>query len=397
MRTCKVQPPVPQAVKEQISAAGKEWKLYECKLVTPMYGGGVMAGEVDKAMPIRASAIRGQLRFWWRIANGPFASSAEMFRRETAIWGGIGGKEPTASQVEARIVAPPIGQNQLIPSSAKHGPEVIYAFGAASINGATNWLSAGYKFCLQLRYPPAIQSEVQAALRYWASFGGLGARTRRGFGAFELIDPESKIGPVPPTEVEKLGGKLVLRDAKDAEIAWKNAIGLLRNFRQGPGFARKDGSSRPGRSFWPEPDQIRRFTKKYLPNHKPVHGAENVFPRAAFGLPITFKFYSPAPENYAVELMPDSAGDRMASPLILRPYRDERGWHAAALLLPCWAQALQQKLKFKSHPDFKPKSWAEAPEHERIAKLIGPMHVNGEVRAPDPLTAFMHFFAEGRK
>lgn len=38
-----------------------------CELITPMYGGGVKAGRVDCKMPIRASALRGQLRFWWRL------------------------------------------------------------------------------------------------------------------------------------------------------------------------------------------------------------------------------------------------------------------------------------------------------------------------------------------
>ncbi len=46
------------------------WHRYRCTLVTPMYGGGVDAGKVDEDMPIRATAIRGQLRiFWWRIAH----------------------------------------------------------------------------------------------------------------------------------------------------------------------------------------------------------------------------------------------------------------------------------------------------------------------------------------
>ncbi|MFA7241217.1 MAG: type III-B CRISPR module RAMP protein Cmr1 [Sulfuricellaceae bacterium] len=87
---------------EQATAADR-WKHYQCTSVTPMYGGGVKAGEVDKAMPIRASAIRGQLRFWWRIACGPFADPQDMFRRETAIWGGIAEAGTTASKVKVRV------------------------------------------------------------------------------------------------------------------------------------------------------------------------------------------------------------------------------------------------------------------------------------------------------
>ncbi len=43
----------------------KNSETYQVKVITPIYGGGVKAGEPDKDMPIRASAIRGQLRYWW--------------------------------------------------------------------------------------------------------------------------------------------------------------------------------------------------------------------------------------------------------------------------------------------------------------------------------------------
>ena len=88
---------------ERESSTGTDaWTHYTCKLVTPLYGGGVRAGEVDEAMPIRASGIRGQLRFWWRIGCGPFPIEA-MFQREAAIWGGIASTGPSASKVAVRI------------------------------------------------------------------------------------------------------------------------------------------------------------------------------------------------------------------------------------------------------------------------------------------------------
>lgn len=37
------------------------WIDYSARLVTPLFGGGVVAGEVDSAMPIRAASIRGPL------------------------------------------------------------------------------------------------------------------------------------------------------------------------------------------------------------------------------------------------------------------------------------------------------------------------------------------------
>jgi hypothetical protein len=50
--------------KLQIHAgADQEWHSHQCHLATPMYGGGVHAGKLDHAMPIRAASIHKQLHF----------------------------------------------------------------------------------------------------------------------------------------------------------------------------------------------------------------------------------------------------------------------------------------------------------------------------------------------
>ena len=58
------------------------------KLITPLYGGGVKAGEVDTVTPIRGTAVRGQLRFWWRaIRGGQFDGNlAKMKEKEDEMW-----------------------------------------------------------------------------------------------------------------------------------------------------------------------------------------------------------------------------------------------------------------------------------------------------------------------
>lgn len=44
-----------------------DWQGIRCELVTPLHGGGVVARESDEKLPVRVTAIRGQLRFWWRF------------------------------------------------------------------------------------------------------------------------------------------------------------------------------------------------------------------------------------------------------------------------------------------------------------------------------------------
>lgn len=383
-----------ELIKELEKASSEEkWHTYRCKLVTPMYGGGVKAGEVDQEMPIRATEIRGQLRFWWRIACGTFASSEEMFRRETAIWGGIGADKPMASKVEVRVTSNENSRLNFKESTSEIHSAIKYAFGPAVQDGA-KWLSDGYEFILNLRYPDEVKAEVQNALKWWANYGGLGARTRRGFGAVEI----KEIGEVSKEEWTKAGCILVkMQNAENTALgAWQTANQKLHHFRQGRGFARNQCGERPGRSFWPEPDQLRRdFRKNDNGNHQPVHLAMNAFPRAAFGLPIIFDFRK-ASEPPKTELLPVGK-ERMASPLILRPYLQGGQWFAMALLLPTWRDALKQTLRYKQG-NGTPASWpVDNPSRDQKSIHISPMKdATGTLRANDPLSAFMDYFEKGK-
>jgi CRISPR-associated protein Cmr1 len=99
--------------------------------------------------------------------------------------------------------------------------------------------------------------------------------------------------------------------------AWEDLISKLKSFRQD----RHKGTqaNRPGRSRWPEPDEIRRLTKKRSQKHSIQLSDISSFPRAAFGLPIIFHFKGDDigdPEQTKLEGPHNS---RLASPLILRP------------------------------------------------------------------------------
>ncbi len=376
----------------QAGSGGQNWTSYACKLVTPLYGGGVSAGLVDEEMPVRAAVLRGQLRFWWRMACGPLDDPKAMFKAESAIWGGIGAKGPVASRVRVRVVSTSAAAADFVPSDSERDVAIRYAFGPSSINGVAQWLRPGFGFDLRVEYSDACAEDVELALRWWASFGGLGARTRRGFGAVQVKD----LAPVTAAMVADRGGLLALgrQGSGDALQQWKRAVNKLFAFRQGVGVGRRAGSPRPSRSFWPEPDQIRRFFpgKDANGRHRPVHGGGNVFPRAAFGLPIRFEFPG-SPRNgepETTELLPASGQDRMASPLVLKPYWDGQRWRRMALLLPTSEGALRTPLRFKDH-NFFPRHWPNnADAREMIAPTIAPMRDRGN----DPLTAFMHFFTE---
>lgn len=366
-------PPPPETVKRKaVKADDRRYRF-----LTYVFGGGVSVRDHEKpndsVTPVRVASVRGQLRFWWRACNPSGCKTVEELRqREGEIWGST--SQP--SKVEVIVLSQPslhqrvpvyryddwgrltvcdgmqeiaYGAFPLQPSRSEQGhrasPGALYDYGSSP-------------FTLRFLYPEEIRADVEAALWAWESFGGLGGRTRRGFGAivregsagFESVgsalsgyQDHPLIAHVPSLSQARLAAARKLH--AEALDAWKAGLRLLQTIRQGPGAGRnppQPGTRKPaGRSRWPEPDEIRKLTGQSAPLHSNPVVTVPRFPRAAFGMPIVFHFHPGSPHE------PGSAGDpgmkplqlqpegseRFASPLILRPIPDGQGFRTIALAL----------------------------------------------------------------
>src|SRR5262249_29154025 len=77
-------PPVPA-----VHAPGRLTHDYRIRLITPMFGGGIVPGEIDRTDPIRGTAIRGHLQFWWRATRGAgCATTGALIEKHAEVWGG---------------------------------------------------------------------------------------------------------------------------------------------------------------------------------------------------------------------------------------------------------------------------------------------------------------------
>ena len=394
-RNPTVSPEDATALWRELAPVRRATVTVKCQLITPMYGGGVKPGRVDRAMPIRASALRGQLRFWWRLLFGGGRKATDVFQDECALWGGITAEGPQASQVAVRVDCEPVNGSQLIDAKPPHVPN--YGLILDRNEPLPKLLAQGYEFQVTLECQhDEKKNQVVEALRWWASFGGMGARMRRGFGAVKV--DYVGVEPVQRKEIQELGGRMIagLYADHDALAAWRWAIDPLRRFRQGPGTGRGRGrGNRPGRSYWPEADAIRRVAGGRAA-HEPQHPADGVYPRAAFGLPIVFHFKDrDDPRDHTLEAA--GLGDRMASPLILRPYFDGTAYRSMALLLPGWEQRIGVPVVLErgGRATGKPASaWPDdGVERERVASQIKPMKGRGE----DALSAFMRYVEEQQR
>lgn len=343
---------------------GREFKI---ELITPLFGGGVITRENDISFPFRPTSIRGQLEFWWRATGGKMSNSLQQLRQEQSkIWGNTEQASQVQIVVEGATAGPPMacaryetdpknpGKYKSMPtwdSQFQNASYALFPFQGQRGQGGTkidvqpaSCILKG-SFVLRIQCPDKLWPEVEQALWVWANFGGLGSRTRRGCGAIrcptlapkdrqELVNRLKPFVRNTPTQPWPIFAKTILigPEESNALSAWSKVIQLLRDFRQGVNIGRNPGEipNRPGRSRWPEPETIRRVTKKRHAKHARMqHIPDDAFPRAELGLPIVFHFKDPGePEDTVLYPGPDGKGnkrERMASPLILRPVALQNG------------------------------------------------------------------------
>ena len=308
----------------------RECKVYACSVITPMFGGGAKAGEVGREFPVRAPSIRGQLRFWWRLLHGVRGLRGNALKeKECALWGGVfaasSDGDKAALQHASRVgvfIKEGAGQSVVL-KPVKDAQYALFQFRDKS------GVLPEFDFDLGVVCEPQLCSELkeqlERSLRAWANFGGVGARTRRGCGA--VFCPE--LAFENEEEARALAVSCGLRvwtkecDSKQSIVAWKEAVGCLREFRQGKDVGR---NGTRGRSRWPEADTIRKLTGQCDPRHEAVYPPDHPygFPRAVFGMPIGFRFKTSGDPKSCQQLLPVGA-QRMSSPVILRPLRLKDG------------------------------------------------------------------------
>lgn len=349
-------------------------RSYEIELVTPMFGGGVSTRVNDRSLPIRPTAIRGQLQFWWRATVGAQYGTRQQLRAaQSAVWGDT----TRASHVKVRVddvqttdpepcaryetdhIRPGTFRSMPIwnaPFNNSALPYALFPFQGQLANGRRQIViepaycihKATFRLTVISHKDIDFAKQVEPALWAWVNFGGLGGRTRRGCGAIvcNALAPKDKddlkamwLGYMPtafphrewPTLAEAI---LIDRNHSEAMSAWDQVIDRFRHFRQGVERGRNQGQqlNRPGRSRYPEPETIR--TVLWDADHPWSHDRleqipNDAFPRAEFGLPIVFHFQGQGePPDTVLYPDNDSEGkkhERMASPLILKPLALQSG------------------------------------------------------------------------
>lgn len=178
---------------------------FECETVTPMF----IAGADGRTPELRPPSIKGAMRFWWRAMNGHL-SLEDLKKREAEIFG-TSDEKVGRSKINIRLKSYDIdSSSDRLPF---HPTEVRTSHKSVKINileylaygtykykkGQGNILVRGYikpnqKFTIIISIVDnKLENEIIKVFQILSTFGGLGSRSRNGFGSFRILSIDDSV------------------------------------------------------------------------------------------------------------------------------------------------------------------------------------------------------------
>lgn len=170
----------------------RERAEFQVEVLTPMFLGGA-----DGNAELRPAPFKNAIRYWWRVAQGSVPHD-RLLEKEQKLFGGVVG-QATRSLVDVVVTGAVktgrikendrLGEKQNPEANNRNVPLSAYlGMGPVDFNGNYNRVRILPKetFTLAVSFPKARRDEIIAALSLFKAFGGLGARSRNGWGSFDL-------------------------------------------------------------------------------------------------------------------------------------------------------------------------------------------------------------------
>jgi len=168
------------------------------QIVTPMFIGDAE----QKASGISASSVKGALRFWWRALNwgriraeilSDTAALQHLHREESELFGSSAGNG-VAAKFTLRVDSPSKSNNKI--DTPKAGVQYLLGQGLFHFKDGylRDFLIAGSSLKIAVsihpqsdkKYEETVKTQLIAALKMLGLLGGLGSRSRKGFGSLSI-------------------------------------------------------------------------------------------------------------------------------------------------------------------------------------------------------------------
>lgn len=207
------------AASEAKVPAGYETFTCDIRFETPAFLAG--AAQTKEDCELRAASLRGELRWWWRalfLGVRPLAALREL---ESSLWGGAAqdGQDGSQEGAIAVIVEPLSGSGGAEPRefrperSTPEDPNRAYlAYGMERSRGkeARFVLPEGTTWRVTLRARAGggreagqVLNFAKAALMFLSSYGGIGAKSRKGFGSISILGGKPIVDMATVSELSK--------------------------------------------------------------------------------------------------------------------------------------------------------------------------------------------------
>lgn len=171
---------------------------FNCQFITPAFLGGA---DIKGTPEIRPPSIKGMLRFWWR-SQCKLINLNQIKQKELSIFGGIDGDEIKKSSFSIRVYYDDFETSRELPASKtdvrNKGFKInifeYLAFGTYERENKANLLNRdfvkpGQEFKITFTFfSNEYEDEVLYAFHLSSVFGGLGMKSRNGFGKFQIIN-----------------------------------------------------------------------------------------------------------------------------------------------------------------------------------------------------------------
>ncbi|MDR2080638.1 MAG: type III-B CRISPR module RAMP protein Cmr1 [Campylobacteraceae bacterium] len=175
-------------------------ELIQCEVefVTPAFLGGA-----DQNAELRTAPFKASLRWWWRVLFGA-QHGEKIYEKESELFGST----DSASKVRIEVLGTPAidkadlakdnfkGKKQQVEGKSFRIDVIDYlAYGLYARDNVRrgnvyhrNHFAAGSRFKLTVYAPKEHKEEIVACLKALFAFGGVGSRSRNGFGSLRLIN-----------------------------------------------------------------------------------------------------------------------------------------------------------------------------------------------------------------
>lgn len=355
-------------------------KSYTMEIITPCFCGGA---EPQEQAEIRSSTLRGQLRWWFRVLGG-FSSLSASFNnlreQEAFIFGSAAGDSGTGGKLSVRIANGPIISTTKKDDSEFNAPvgsdrgylafplrskrdrksKQVIAYKGKAVFDPTNTQAnrqglTQFELCLIWRGPSSLGRDLDALAGVVGHLGAIGFRSRRSMGALRMVGISMPLINAlqhfqKAQEMQQNIKAVWKRPGEDKATEHRHANDCIDTLSRWLQDWRSHGRSidhpRAQPSKPPHNQGFEPFARndhdRGIDTGKQRGLPTDVVYRPALGLPIIQFFSSGHPKvdwnetwDQTKARRPSYGGEgRFASPVLLRPHRDDLGrWHALVIFV----------------------------------------------------------------